>query len=137
MKSLEYESKMDNKKKVKMVTFWVNRKAARIEGCAPFLIKKISTSMNTHLPDETKLLKFDEKLMEEIVADLEDSKTVKFNFNIGEEVLDVSLSNDSFSVSVIKSPEIEDEIIEKLEMELPKKFPSVCDSFTPRVTPHE
>lgn len=137
MKSMDYESPIDNRKKVMVVTFWVNQKAARTEGCAPFLIKKITTSQNTHLPDETKLLKFTEELLEEVAADLDDGETVEFVFNIGEEVMDVSLSNDSFSVEVTKSPEIEEEIIEKLEMELGKKFPSLCDSFTPRVTPHQ
>jgi hypothetical protein len=134
---MEYESPMDNKKKLMVVTFWVNRKAARTEGCAPFLIKKITTSQNTHFPDEKKLLKLTEELIEEIASDLDDGEIVEFVFNIGEEVLDVTLSNDAFSVEVTKSPEIEEEIIDKLEMELRKKFPSLCDSFTPRVTPHE
>ncbi len=137
MKSVEYESSMDNKKKLMVVTFWVNRKAARTEGCAPFLIKKITTSQNTHLPDEEKLLKLTEELIEEIASDLDDGEMVEFIFNIGEEVLDVTLSNDTFSVEVTKSPEIEEEIIDKLEMELRKKFPSLCESFTPRVTPHK
>lgn len=137
MKSMEYESPMDNKKKLMVVTFWVNRKAARTEGCAPFLIKKVSTSQNTHLPDEDKFLKYTEELIEEIASDLDDGETVEFVFNIGEELMDVTLSNDSFSVEVTKSPEIEEEIIDKLEMELGKKFPSLCDSFTPRVTPQE
>jgi hypothetical protein len=137
MESLDYESPMDNKKKLMVVTFWVNRKAARTEGCAPFLIKKITTSQNTHLPDEEKLLKLTEELIEEIASDLDDGETVEIVFNIGEEVLDVTLSNDAFSVEVTKSPEIEEEIIDKLEMELGKKFPSLCESFTPRVTPHK
>ena len=137
MKSMEYESPMDNKKKLMVVTFWVNRKAARTEGCAPFLIKKVSTSQNTHLPDEDKFLNYTEELIEEIASDLDDGETVEFVFNIGEELMDVTLSNDSFSVEVTKSPEIEEEIIDKLEMELGKKFPSLCDSFTPRVTPHK
>jgi hypothetical protein len=134
---MEYESPMDNKKKLMVVTFWVNRKAARTEGCAPFLIKKITTSQNTHFPDEKKLLKLTEELIEEIASDLDDGEIVEFVFNIGEEVLDVTLSNDAFSVEVTKSPEIEEEIIDKLLVELRKKFPSLCDSFTPRVTPHE
>lgn len=137
MKSMDYESPLDNKKKVMVVTFWVNRKAARTEGCAPFLIKKISTSQDNHLPDDTKLLKYTEELIEEIASDLDEGETVEFIFNIGEEVMDVTLSNDSFTVEVTKSPEIEEEIIDKLEMELGKKFPSLCDSFTPRVTPQE
>jgi hypothetical protein len=134
---MDYESPMDNEKKLMVVTFWVNRKAARTEGCAPFLIKKVTTSQDTHLPDEGKFLKYSEDLIQEIASDLDDGETVEFIFNIGEEVMDVTLSNNSFSVEVTKSPEIEEEIVDKLEMELRKKFPSLCDSFKPRVTPHE
>ena len=50
MRELEFESKMDNQKKVMVVMFWVNRKAARTEGCAPFLIKKITTSEDVYKP---------------------------------------------------------------------------------------
>jgi hypothetical protein len=75
--------------------------------------------------------------MDEMVADLDAGEIIKFEFNIGEEYINSSLSPDSFCVEVTKSPEIEEEIVEKLEMELKKKFPSLCDSFSPRVTPHK
>jgi hypothetical protein len=57
------------------------------------------------------------------------------DLNLGEENMHTTLSTDTYSVSVEKSPEIEEEIIEKLEMEFPKKYPNLCDSFKPRVTP--
>jgi hypothetical protein len=137
MKELEFESKLENQKKVMVVMFWVNRKAARTEGCAPFLIKKITTSKNVYQPEGTSLLKVDDGLMDEMVADLDKGEAVKFEFNIGKEYINANLSPENFCVSVTKSPEIEEEIIEKLEMELQKKFPSLCDSFSPRVTPHK
>jgi len=136
MKSLEFETGMDNEKKVMVALFWTNRKAARTEGCASFLIKKIETFNEIYTPDGNKLLKISDDIMEDMVKTLDAGKSIPMEFNIGEEHLSVILSADSYSVSVEKSPEIEEEIIEKLEMEFPKKFPSLCDSFKPRVTPH-
>jgi hypothetical protein len=135
MKSLEFESGMDSEKKVLVAIFWTNRKAARTEGCAAFRIKKIETENETYLPEGNKLLKITDEIMEDMIATLDAGQPVQMEFNIGEEYINVALSADSFSVSVEKSPEIEEEIIEKLEMEFPKKFPSLCDSFKPRVTP--
>lgn len=135
MKSLNFESQMDNDKKVMVTIFWTNRKAARTEGCAPFQIKRIETQNETYTPSGNKLLKISDEIMEDMVQTLDNGKSIPMEFNIGEENISVTLSADSFSVSVEKSPEIEEEIIEKLEMELTKKFPSLCDSFKPRVTP--
>ncbi|HII84526.1 MAG TPA: hypothetical protein HA271_06755 [Methanobacterium subterraneum] len=135
MEELEFESGLDNEKKVMITLFWTNRKAARTEGCAPFRIKKIVTQNETYTPQGTKLLKISDEIMADMVQTLDAGKTIPMEFNIGEEILNVSLSADSLSVTAQKSPEIEKEIIEKLEMELTKKFPNLCDSFTPRVTP--
>jgi hypothetical protein len=133
MKSLE--SGMDNERKVMVAIFWTNRKAARTEGCAPFRIKKIETANETYTPQGRKLLKISDEIMEDMVKTLDANKSIPMEFNIGEENINVILSTDSYSVSVEKSPEIEEEIIEKLEMEFPKKFANLCDSFKPRVTP--
>lgn len=135
MEELEFESGLDNEKKVMITLFWTNRKAARTEGCAPFRIKKIETLNETYTPQGTKLLKISDEIMADMVQTLNAGKTIPMEFNIGEENLNVSLSADSLSVTAQKSPEIEEEIIEKLEMELTKKFPNLCDSFTPRITP--
>lgn len=135
MKSLEFESGMDNERKVMVALFWTNRKAARTEGCAPFRIKKIETANETYTPDGRKLLKLSDEIMADMVQTLDEGKSIPMVFNIGEEKLNVVLSADSYSVSVEKSPEIEEEIIEKLEMEFPKKFANLCDSFKPRVIP--
>ena len=137
MKSLEFESGMDSERKVMVALFWSNRKAARTEGCATFLIKKIETGDKTYIAEGTHLLKISDEIMEDLVKTLDSGKTVKMELSIGEEKLHTTLSTDTYSVSVEKSPEIEEEIIEKLEMEFPKKYPSLCDSFKPRVTPHK
>ena len=137
MEELEFQSGLGNEKKVMVTIFWVNRKAARTEGCAPFLIKRIVTGDKTYLPEGTHLLKITDDIMADMVSTLDAGKPVDMNFNIGNENIEVTLSNGAFSVLAKKSPEIEEEIIEKLQMELPKKFPSLCDSFKPRVTPLE
>jgi len=135
MKSLEFESGMDSSKKVMVALFWTNRKAARTEGCAPFLIKKIETGDKTYIQEGTHYLKISDQIMEDLVNTLDAGKTIKMDLNIGEENMHTTLSADAYTVSVEKSPEIEEEIVEKLEMEFPKKYPSLCDSFAPRVTP--
>jgi hypothetical protein len=135
MKSLEFESGMDSARKVMVAIFWTNRKAARTEGCAPFRIKRIETASETYTPQGTKLLKISDDIMADMVQSLDSGKAIPMEFNIGEENINVVLSADSFSVEVEKSPEIEEEIIEKLEMEFPKKYANLCDSFKPRVTP--
>lgn len=135
MKSLDFESGMDSERKVMVAIFWTNRKAARTEGCAPFRIKRIETASETYTPQGTKLLKISDEIMEDMVQTLDAGKSIPMEFNIGEETISVILGSDSFSVSAEKSPEIEEEIIEKLEMEFPKKFANLCDSFKPRVSP--
>lgn len=137
MKSLEFESGMDNERKVMVAIFWTNRKAARTEGCAPFRIKKIVTTDETYTSQGRKLLKLSDEIMENMVKTLDAGESIPMEFNIGEENISVILGSDSFSVSAEKSPEIEEEIIEKLEMEFPKKFANLCDSFKPRVVPKE
>lgn len=135
MKNVEFDSGLDSPKKVMVSLFWTNRKAARTEGCAPFLIKKIDTTQNSYTPEGTKLLKITDEIMDDMAQTLDAGETVDMELSIGEESINASLSTDAFSVSVVKSPEIEDEIVEKMKMEMQKKFPSMCDSFAPRVTP--
>lgn len=57
--------------------------------------------------------------------------------NIGDEVIETKLEGNTFTVSTTKSDVIEEEIVEKLTTELRKKYPAVCESFEPRVTPLE
>jgi len=137
MKTLEFESGLDPKKKLMVILFWTNRKAARTEGCAPFLLKKITTPEKTYTTSGTKLLKLNNEIMADLEKNIETNQPIIFNLEIGEEVIEASLEGDKFIISTQKSSEIEEEIIEKLNMELGKKYPNICESFTPRVTPHE
>jgi hypothetical protein len=135
MKTLEFDSTMDSRKKLMTVLFWINRKAARTEGCAPFLLKKIETDGNTYTPEVPKLLKLTDEILDDIVESIDEKRPVKFEISMGTEHITAEIGNNMFSINTEHTEEIEDEIVEKLDTELNKKFPSVCDSFKPRVTP--
>ncbi len=137
MKTLKYDSPMDSRKKLMTILFWTNRKTARTEGCAPFLLKKIVTDENTYTPEDPKLLKLTDAIIDDIIKTMEEKKPVKFEILMGTEYITAEVEDNVFSVSTKHSEEIEDEIIEKLDYELNKKFPSICESFKPRVTPNK
>jgi hypothetical protein len=136
MKTLEFDSPLDSRKKLMTVLFWTNRKAARTEGCAPFLLKKISTEGNTYVPDKPKLLKLTDPIIDDIIKSMDENKSVKFEMQMGTEYIKANIEGNLFSVSTEHSEEIEEEIVDKLDNELNKKFPSLCESFKPRVTPN-
>lgn len=136
MKKIEFESPLDSRKKLMTVLFWINRKAARTEGCAPFLIKKIETENKTYIPEGTKLLKLTDPMVDDIITSIETKNPVKFEIQMGSEYIKAELHEDAFCVKTEHSGEIEEEIVEKLGTELNKKFPSICESFKPRVTPN-
>lgn len=135
MKTLEFESGLDPRKKLMVMLFWTNRKAARTEGCAPFYIKKIITTDKTYTREGSKLLKLSDEILDELEKNIADDKPLKMELNIGDEVIETKLQGNTFTVSTTKSDEIEEEIVEKLTTELRKKYPAVCESFEPRVTP--
>ena len=134
MKTLEFESALDSRKKLMTVLFWTNRKAARTEGCAPFLLKKIATEENTYKPEEPKLLKLTDPIIDDIIKTMDENKPVEFEMQMGTEYITANIAGNQFSITTEHSEEIEEEIVEKLNNELNKKFPSICESFKPRVT---
>lgn len=137
MKSMEITGNLDTRKKLLTALFWTNRKGARTEGCAPFHIEKISTEDKTYVADGNKFLKFNDEILEDVLGKIENGKNVDFILTLGEETFNASLSDGTFSVSAEKSKELEDEIIEKLEMEMQRKYPNICESFFPRVGVHK
>ncbi len=137
MKTLEFDSQMDSRKKLMTILFWTNRKAARTEGCAPFLLKKIVTEENTYTPEDPKTLKLTDAIIDDIVQSIDQDKPVKFEILMGTEYINAEIDGNIFTVNTEHSEEIEEEIIEKLDTELNKKFPSICESFKPRVTPNK
>jgi hypothetical protein len=137
MKTLEFDSQMDSRKKLMTILFWTNRKAARTEGCAPFLLKKIVTEENTYTPEDPKTLKLTDAILDDIVQSIDQDQPVKFEILMGTEYINAEIDGNIFTVNTEHSEEIEEEIIEKLDTELNKKFPSICESFKPRVTPNK
>ena len=137
MKTLEFDSPMDSRKKLMTILFWTNRKAARTEGCAPFLLKKIVTEENTYTPEDPKTLKLTDDIIDDIVQSIDQDKPVKFEILMGTEYINAEIDGNIFTVNTEHSEEIEEEIVEKLDTELNKKFPSICESFKPRVTPNK
>lgn len=137
MKTLEFDSQMDSRKKLMTILFWTNRKAARTEGCAPFLLKKIVTEENTYTPEDPKTLKLTDAILDDIVQSIDQDQPVKFEILMGTEYINTEIDGNIFTVNTEHSEEIEEEIIEKLDTELNKKFPSICESFKPRVTPNK
>lgn len=137
MKTLEFDSQMDSRKKLMTILFWINRKAARTEGCAPFLLKKIVTEENIYTPEDPKTLKLTDAIIDDIVQSIDQDQPVKFEILMGTEYINAEIDGNIFTVNTEHSEEIEEEIIEKLDTELNKKFPSICESFKPRVTPNK
>ena len=137
MKTLEFESSLDSRKKLMTVLFCTNRKAARTEGFAPFLLKKIATEENTYVPEEPKLLKLTDTIIDDIIKTMDENKPVEFEMQMGTEYITANIEGNQFSVNTEHSEEIEEEIVEKLDTELNKKYPSLCESFKPRVTPNK
>jgi uncharacterized protein with ATP-grasp and redox domains len=133
MKSMEIMGNMDSKRKLLTALFWTNRKGARTEGCAPFLIEKISTEDEVYTPKKDKFLKINDEILNNILDNIENQKKVDFILKLGKETFNASLSNNTFSISADRSKELEEEIIEKLEIEMKKKYPNICDSFPSRI----
>ena len=91
MKTLEFESGLDPRKKLMIILFWTNRKAARTEGCAPFILKKIITPENTYTTHGSKLLRLTDEILGELERDIVDDKPIYFEISIGEEFIEASL----------------------------------------------
>ncbi|MGZ7068618.1 MAG: hypothetical protein ACXVHT_09965 [Methanobacterium sp.] len=133
MKSLEMTGDMDSKRKLLMSLFWTNRKGARTEGCAPFLIEKIVTDDETFEAQNGIYLKLSDDILDEVLDKIENKKMVEFQIKLGDEKFKASFKENLFSVESTKSKELEDEIIEKIEQEEKRKYPNICSSFPPRV----
>ncbi len=133
MKSVEITGNMDSKRKLLMSLFWTNRKGARTEGCAPFLLQEIKTDDKTFKAEDGKFLKFTDEILDEVLEKIDSKKSVEFHINLGEEEFKALFNDNLFSVESTKSKELEDEIIEKIEQEEKRKYPNICSSFPPRV----
>lgn len=134
---MKIENDLDSKQKLVVGLFWTNRKTIREEGCAPFRIKKITTSNSIYLPEGNKLLKLSDEIMEDVLSTMQAGEEVDFELSMGNEKLEVSIKDDFFSVSATKSPDLEEEIINKLQAEMQRQTPDFCKTFLPRVFPQD
>jgi len=132
MITTEITGNITPKKKVIMGLYWINRKAAVIEGCEQFLIKKIITENNTYKPTENKLLKLSSSVLNDVLYNIESQKEVEFEIRFGAEYIKLSICENVFSISTVKK-KLEKDIAEKLESEGKKKYPSICSKFPSRV----
>lgn len=133
MKSIEFKNSIDSKRKVLMSLYWVNKKVAVMEGCAPFYIEKIITESTVYLSTDDSSIKLSQVLLKDILKNIEADKKVKFKINMGEECIDTFIHKNVFSISTTKNKDLEMDIAEKLRLESEKKYPSVCSKFKTRV----
>jgi hypothetical protein len=133
MKSVEFKNSIDSKRKVLMSLYWVNKKVAVMEGCAPFYIEKIITESTVYLSTDDSSIKLSQVLLKDILKNIEADKKVKFKINMGEECIDTFIHKNVFSISTTKNKDLEMDIAEKLRLESEKKHPNVCSKFKTRV----
>jgi len=132
MRTAEITGNMNPKKKILMGLFWANKKAAGNGTCEPFLIEKIITENSIYAPNGNEFLKLHENILIDILKDMGNNKEVKFKINFGEEDIEISIFENTFSISTT-TEELEVEITEKLELEGRKMYPSICSKFPKRV----
>lgn len=133
MKSVELKNRINSERKVLMSLYWVNKKVAVREGCAPFYIEKIITESTIYLSTDDSSIKMSQVLLKDILKNIEADKKVKFKINMGEECIDTLLHKNVFSVSTNKNKDLEIDITEKLRLESEKKYPNVCSKFKRRL----
>lgn len=133
MGSIEFSGSINPKRKILMSLYWVNKKAAVVEGCAPFYIKKIVTESTEYLSADDSSIKLSKVLLSDILKNIEAEKQVKFEIKIGEESIDVLIHKNIFSISTTKNKDLEMDIMEKLKLESEKKYPNMCLKFKTRV----
>jgi hypothetical protein len=136
METVKIRKNVSFEKKVLLCIYWVARKVATIEGCAPFYILKIVTPYNDYIRRNKKMLKLSSDIISEIQEDPGHFEPTKIEIQIGGENLNVYFENETFSISAEKNKELELDIVDKLEDELKKKNPRACPQFISRIYAH-
>ena len=133
MKTVNIIKDIDYEKTVLICIFWTARTTKTFEGCAPFFINKIITPGNIYIPEGRKRLKLTSGIISKIWEDSDHIKPSEIQIMVGNERLNIYLSNETFSVNAAMNKELETEIIDKLEGEFNKKYPGMCQEFISRV----
>ncbi|MCK9152396.1 hypothetical protein [Methanobacterium alcaliphilum] len=137
MKSIQIDNDLKSKKKLVLGLFWPIRKTIKTEGCAPVRIKQITTPNNTYHPEGRKLLKLSDEIFDDVINSMQNNQEVEFEISMGNELIELKIGDDSFSISTTKSPELEEEIVEKMELEMQRVTPDFCQTFVPKVFPQD
>ena len=87
----------------------------------------------SHVAEDGKFLKFSEGVLGDVLTDMDELKMVEFDINFGNEDIKASIHEDILSVSLSRTKELEDEIIEKLKYESERKYPHICSKFYRRL----
>ncbi len=134
---MKIDNDLETKKKLVLGLFWPVRKTIKTEGCAPVKIKEITTANNNYHPEGRKLLKLSDEIFDDVVDSMQNNQEVEFEISMGNELIELKIGEDSFSISTTKTPELEGEIIEKLELEMQRATPDFCQTFIPKVFPQD
>lgn len=137
MKSMQIDNDLKTQKKLVLGLFWAVRKTIKTEGCAPVRIKKITTDKTTYEVEGRKLLKLSDEIYDDVINSMQNDKEVQFEISMGNELIDLKIKDNSLSISTTKSLELEDEIIEKMTMEMQRNTPDFCQTFIPKVFPQD
>jgi hypothetical protein len=133
MQILALDTSRDARRKVIWCFFWANRKAIRTEGCAPFIIEKVTTGAQTFTPAPGKHLALTPSLLATIEADMALGKPVDFTITMGGESFEIAFQQNILSVSTRRTKVIEEEIIACLQDDLKRGKQRICASFFQRL----
>lgn len=133
MQILTLDTSREARRNVLWCFFWANRKAIRTEGCAPFVIEKVTTSAQTFTPEPDKILTLTPSLLATIEADMAMGKSVAFTITMGRETFEITFHQDILTVSTRRTKAIEEEIMECLKEDLKRGKRRICASFFQRL----
>lgn len=133
MRSVEINSNIDPRRKILVGLYWANKKTALNGGCNQFIITKIKTPYTIYSSDERSFLKLSYGIMKDLLRCVENHEAVEFEIRIGKDEIKASIHEDIFYISTSFPKELEEEIIEKMELEYKKKFPNICSKFYRRL----
>ncbi|WP_455240664.1 hypothetical protein [Methanothermobacter tenebrarum] len=135
MEKIFLREDLSPKDKLLTCLFWATRKTIREVGCAPLRINEIKTSTKIYKPHGKKLLKLSPPILENIIDDMRNGRTVSFELFMGEESLKVYIDDRSFAVASKSTEDLEKEITDKIGEEMKRKKPDFCQTFMPKIMP--
>lgn len=133
MISVELNWKIDTERRLLMILYWINKKAAMNGGCDNFIITQINTDNTSYLPGSNESIKLSNILIKNLLNCIKMDEIVEFKIRIGDNDIKISLQKNIFLISTSTSRDLESEIIDKVMKESQKKFPNICSKFYRRM----